>query len=141
MTAGKEVTADRERDVGCKILTHMGGGGQNVGGHSFKKDHVVTMPNKQSVKVDSENVNLDPQLLFQCLVMAAGDDLDIAENFIKYELSTHPSAFFDPYGLMREADKSSLADAIWNTVKGTEMPTPSNREEKDYVLDGGALIQ
>ena len=115
--------------------------GQNVGDHSFKKkDHVVTMSNKQSVKVDSENVNLDPQL-FQCLVMAAGDDLDVAENFNKYELSTHPSALFEPNGLMREADKSSLADAIWNTAKATEMPTPSNREEMNYVLDGGALIQ
>ena len=116
--------------------------GHNVGDHSFKKkDHVVTMSHKQSVKVDGENVNLDPHLLFQCLiVMAAGDDLDVAENF-KYELSTHPSALFEPNGLMREADKPSLTDAIWNTAKATEMPTPSNREEMNYVLDGGALSQ
>ena len=139
ITAGKEVTADRARDVGCKILTNMVG--QNVGDHSFKKkDHVVTMSHKQSVKVDGENVNVDPQLLFQRLVIAAGDDLDVAENF-KYELSTHPSALFEPNGLMREADKPALADAIWNTAKATEMPKPSNREEMNYVLDGGALIQ
>ena len=72
------------------------------------------MSHKQSVKVDGENVNVDPQLLFQRLVMAAGDDLDVAENF-KYELSTHPSALFGPNGLMREAEKPALADAIWNT--------------------------
>ena len=119
ITAGKEVTTDRARDVGCKILTNMAG--QNVGDHSFKKkDHVVTMSHKQSVKVDGENVNVDPQLLFQRLVMAAGDDLDVAENF-KYELSTHPSALFEPNGLMREADKPALAEAIWNTAKATEM--------------------
>ena len=134
ITAGKEVTADRARDVGCKILTNMVG--QNVGDHSFKKkDHVVTMSHKQSVKVDGENVNVDPQLLLQRLVMAAGDDLDVAENF-KYELSTHPSALFEPNGLMRDADKPALADAIWNTAKATEMPKPSNREEMNYVLDG-----
>ena len=116
---------------------------QNVGDHSFKKkDHVVTMSHKYSVKVDGENVNLDPQLLFQCSVIAAGDDLDVAEN-CKYKLSTHPSFLFEPNGLMREADKPSLADAIWNTAKAkaTEMPTPSNREERNYVLDGDALIQ
>ena len=72
--------------------------------------------------------------------MAAGDDLDVAENFI-YEMSPHPSALFEPNGLMREADKPSLADAIWNTAKATEMPTPSNREEMNYVLGSGALIQ
>ena len=81
ITAGKEVTVDGARDVGCKIPTNMVG--QNVGDHSFKKkDHVVTMSHKQSVKVDGENVNLDPQLFFQCLVMAAGDDLDAAENYM-----------------------------------------------------------
>ena len=102
---------------------------QNIGDHSFKKkDHVVTMSHKQSVKVDVENVNVVPQLLFQLLVMAASDDLDVAQNF-KHELSTHPSALFEPNGFMREADKPSLADAIWNTSKATEMPTPSNREE------------
>ena len=41
---------------------------------------------------------------------------------------------------MREADKPSFADAIWNTAKVTEMPTPSNREELNYVIDCGALI-
>ena len=139
ITAGKEVTADRARDVGCKILTNMVG--QNVGEHSFeKKDHVVMMSHKQSLKVDGENVSVDSQLLFQRLVMAAGNDVDVAENF-KYELSTHPSALFEPNGVMREADKPSLADAIWNTAKATEMPAPSNREEMHYVLDGGALIQ
>ena len=72
--------------------------------------------------------------------MAAGDDLDVAENF-KYEMSPHPSALFEPNGLMREADKPSLAHAIWNTAKATEMPIPSNREEMNYVLGNGALIQ
>ena len=42
---------------------------------------------------------------------------------------------------MREADKPLLAYAIWNTANATEMPTPSNREEMNYVLDGSALIQ
>ena len=39
------------------------------------------MSHKHSVKVDGENVNGDHQLLFQRLVMAAGDDVAVAENF------------------------------------------------------------
>ena len=45
------------------------------------------------------------------------------------------------YGLMRDTEKPSLADAIWNTAKATIMTSPSNREELNYNLDGDALIQ
>ena len=50
--------------------------------------HVLRMSHKHSVTVNKENINVDPHLLFQRLVMASGFDLDVAENF-KYELSTY----------------------------------------------------
>ena len=77
------------------------------------------------------------------MVMAAGFDLDVAENF-RYKQSTYihdPAALFEPNGLMREANKPSLAaDAYWNSAKATEMPIPSNREERNHVLDGGGTF-
>ena len=40
---------------------------------------------------------------------------------------------------MSEANKSSH-DAHWNSAKATEMPVPSNREERNHVfVNGGAL--
>ena len=52
ITADKEVTADRARDVGCKILTNMVG--QNVGDHSLKKkDHALTMSHKAQAVCES----------------------------------------------------------------------------------------
>ena len=77
------------------------------------------------------------------MVMASGFDLGVTEN-LRYKNSTYihdPAALFEPNGLMREANKPSLADdANWNSAKATEMPVPSNREERN-VLDGGALIK
>ena len=42
---------------------------------------------------------------------------------------------------MREADKPSLAEAIWVTTNATGIPAPVQIEEMRYVIDGGALIQ
>ena len=76
------------------------------------------------------------------MVMASGFDLDVAENLrYKHIIYIHDqAALFEPNGLLREANKPSLADdANWNSAKATEMPIPSNREERNHVLDGGAL--
>ena len=76
------------------------------------------------------------------MVMASGFDLDVAENLrYKHSIYIHdPAALFEPNGLLREANKPSLADdPNWNSAKATEMPIPSNREERNHVLDGGAL--
>ena len=139
VTASKEVTANRAQDVGCKILGNMTA--QNVVDHTFKKkEQVVTMAEKRSVQIDGEKIQVDPQLLFQRLVTAAGDEPDIIVDHFKYELCSHPSAMFVPNGLMREADKPGLADAIFKTAKASEMSEPSRSENMTYVLDGGALM-
>ena len=82
---------------------------QNVVDHTFKKkEKVVTMSEKRSVRIDGEKVQVDPQFLFQHLVTAAGDEPDNIGDHFKYELCSHPSAMFEPNGLMREADKPRL---------------------------------
>ena len=76
--------------------------------------------------------------------MASGFYLGVAEN-LRYKNSTYIhdlAALFEPNWLMREANKPSLADdANWNSAKATEMLVPSNREERNHICDGGALIK
>ena len=51
------------------------------------------------------------------LVMAAGDDVDVAANF-KYEVSTHSSALFEPHGISSAKCKSVVsAFGPWTCVK------------------------
>ena len=102
---------------------------------SFKrKDQAVTLASKGSLKVDGESIQVDTQLLFQRLVLAAKTNL---ENALEYELCTVPKALFEAPELLHEAQKSTLADAIW-TMTGKK----DGNVGKDvlYVLDGGALL-
>ena len=100
VAASKEVTANRAKGVGCKILGNMTA--HNVVDPTFKKkEQVVTMSEKRSVQIDGEKVQVDPQLLFQHLVTAAGVEPDNIVDHFKYELCSHPSAMYEPNGLMR----------------------------------------
>lgn len=85
--------------------------------YTFKKSQqVVTLSSKCKAKVDGNPIDVDPQLLFQrCTTDANGMFEDPSEIF-KYELTCVPSSLFDRDGLPREANKSTLADALWNTV-------------------------
>ena len=67
-------------------------------------------------------------------------------EIFKYELSNYPSALFEPSGLMRQAQKSLLADTLWNFGDCTpdadvDNPAVENELETIYVMDGGSLIQ
>ena len=58
----------------------------NVSEFSFKrKDQAITLATKASVKVDGESIQVDTQLLFQRLVLAAKTDL---EKGPEYKLSS-----------------------------------------------------
>ena len=59
-------------------------------------------------------------------------------NCSHYELCSHPSSLFDAGGLLREANKSVLADAIWKRLGDTTNHVLNNC---NYVLDGGSLLQ
>ena len=86
--------------------------GKAVIDYTFKKkNQAVTLASKQNVKVDGEEVHVDLQLLFQRLVAVSESTLDDVEDLLSYELCGHPSSLFDTSGLLREANKSSLAKA------------------------------
>ncbi|KAL8580521.1 hypothetical protein ACOMHN_054676 [Nucella lapillus] len=65
------------------------------------------------------------------------DENDVVFQF---ELSTPPPSLFDQSGLMRESNKSTLADAIATKVKGKIPEKEEEDSEEEFVLDGGSLL-
>lgn len=121
MTYDEKINTEKAEEAGAKILGAMVG--NTVLDHSFKKINQVDA--RQSAKIEGESLHVDPQFLFQRLVMAASGNPDGMQDLFKYELSGHLSAMFEPSGLLRQAPKSVLADAIWTAAKCTEMPMPT----------------
>ena len=93
-----------------------------------KKDRVTPIETNSTVTINSESVPVDPLLLFQRFVTAAGDLYDNPAKIFKYELCSFPSALFESPSLMRAANKTALVDAIWalgecNTTNNTLVNT------------------
>ena len=109
--------------------------GEKLSNYSFKrKDQAVTMATKGAVKVDGESIQVNTQLLFQRLIIAAKTDL---ESALAYELCTFLKALFGTPDLFHEAKKSTLADTIWTSAK---LKSASLPEAAQFVIDGGALL-
>ena len=65
----EDVNVELAEEVGQKILEDMTG--NNVNQYVFRKrNQVITPESKSTIKIDGEKVNIDPQLLFQRLVIA-----------------------------------------------------------------------
>ncbi len=135
--AHSAANVDTAKSVGMAILQSMDG--KSAAEYTFKKkDQAITIATKSSVKIGGDEVQIDPQLLFQRLITAAKTTEDL-ESAFKYELCSYPSALFESPMLLREPHKPALADAIWQLVAphaSVEMPL-----DVQYVLDGGALVQ
>jgi len=134
--AHSTVNVDHVKDVGKVILASMEG--KTAAEYSFKRvNQAVTLYMKCAVKIGGVAVQIDPQLLFQGLTVAARATGNMKDVF-KYELCSYPSALFDSTLLLREPQKPVLANAIWTLL------TPDSfgiTGEVQYVLDGGALLQ
>lgn len=136
--AHSSCNADTAVVVGNSILESMTG--KTPAEYTFlKKNQAITLATKSaSVKIDGEQVQIDPQLLFQRLITVVRSSDEI-EAVFKYELCSYPSSLFNSSLLLREADKPAFADAIW---KLSEPHDCSNiiQGNIQYVLDGGALL-
>ena len=72
-------------------------------------------------------------------MIAVGSSLtNDTSSLFKYELCTVPSPLFERSGLMRRADKPTVAKSLQNMVDDANLELSHNVE---YVLDGGALMQ
>ncbi len=90
--------------------------------------------------MENQSINVDPQLLFQLLLTAAGNTPGNIVDIFRYELCNIPSSLFAKSGFPRAANKPALADAIWNAANGKNMTAPLSSENMHYFLDGRALL-
>ena len=112
--------------------------GKSVVEYSFKrKEQSVTLAAKSSMKIDSERIQVDPQLLFQRLVIACMTMEDL-ESVFQYELCSFPAALFENQVILRKPQKASLAYYLWRKLSPKAKTGPDN--EVQCVLDGGALL-
>ena len=138
ITANKDVNVDNAEQVGNNILLTMIG--ENVLEYTFKrKSQAVTLGSQTAVMIQGEAVQVDSQLLFQRLSIVACNGDDAAEAF-RYELCSYPPALFESPQLLRQANKASLADAMWDIVKESQ-PESAPKLDVHYIVDGGALLQ
>ena len=80
--------------------------------HFRTEDQVVTLNTKLSVKIDGDEVQVNPQLLFQRLITAAKTSDDL-ESAFKYELRTHPPALFDSSLLNRRSQPWLMPSGVF----------------------------
>ncbi|KAG0716794.1 hypothetical protein GWK47_008822 [Chionoecetes opilio] len=140
VTADQTVNAHKAAEVGRKVLESMEG--KNVMEYTFrKKNQVVTLGHRVSAKVDDEMLHVDYQLFFQRLIMVAPDVMDDIEGIFQYELCSPPSSLFETNGLLPEANKPSLADAVGKFAQSTDMSAHQDEDGMCYVIDGGSLLQ
>ena len=112
--------------------------GKKVDECTFKReDQAVTLGKGKLLKVGKDEVQVDALLLFQRLIAVGSSLTDDTSSLFKYELCTVPSALFESSGLMRRADKPTLAKSLLNMLDDTNLELSHNVE---YVLDGGALL-
>ena len=123
-----DVNADTTKSVREKILSSMNG--TLVTDYSFKQSaQAITMAWKSSVKIDNDQVQVEPQLLFQLLIIAC-DNSQL--------LCTYPTALFDSPFTLRQPQKPALADALRAKLTPEAKTQPEGNVQ--YVLDGGALL-
>ena len=136
VAADSTVNAHDAKRVGANILEKMEG--NSVETFTFrKKDQVICMGSRSSVKIGDETVVVDPQLLFQRL-LATAPTTDNLEDVFRYELCSFPASLFESSILPRKADKANLSEAIWK--KTEEVNTTEPGGDLAYVLDGGSLL-
>ena len=135
--ANDTVNVDDAKDIGQGILASMTG--TFVTEFAFKRSNqAVTLATKSSVKFDGEKIQVDPQLLFQRLIVALKSLNDMKAIF-KFELCSYPPALFDSSLMLLQPHKPALANAIWAmTMESSDVTAPQG--ELQFVLDGVALI-
>ena len=138
--ADSSVNAHHALDVGSRIISSMSG--ENAAEYVFrKKDQVITLGHKVSVQLGEEMVNVDSQLLFQRLISIASCSQENIDELFAYELCAYPPALFDDRGLMLEANKALLADAMWKVSQGAALSQSlPERSLSCHVIDGGSLL-
>ena len=130
--AESSVIVEKAREVGQSILDSMTG--KAAAEYSFtKSNQAITFSAKSPIKVDGDKIQLDPQWLFQGLIIPS-QSLD---DIFNYELCSYPPSLFDSSLMRLKPQKPALADAIWAKLSSD---ATGPKDEVQYVLDGGAVL-
>lgn len=122
-------------DIGNNIIKMMEG--QSAANYTFKKKHQIKTMGQKIVS-DGVEMQVDPQALFQrLLVIATNAEISLSVT-MRYELSVYPPSLFTSNGLPRGANKPQLTDAI---AKCTSSQTEAIPKAECSVFDGGSLLQ
>ena len=91
--AGETVNVDDAKYIGEQVMAEMTG--KHVLCYTFKRrQQTVTLASKSLVKVGEEQLQVDPQLLFQRLLIASTSMVYNKEEAFIYELSNYPPVLF-----------------------------------------------
>ena len=116
VNATGDVDVCRAKEIGQKIMDSMSG--IPVAQYTVKRsDQVTTLQSKSSVRVDGHPIHVDPELLFQSLIVASNANaIDDRKSIFRFELCSYPSALFDDTHMPRAPQKAVLANAIWTRL-------------------------
>ena len=136
VNADNAVNVDHARAIGEKILSSMTG--KSATDYTFKRSpQAVTLAAKSSVWIESDTVQVEPQLLFERLIVACNRSDDL-QGLFRYELCSYPVALFDSSLTLRQPQEPVFADAIW--AKLSSNATSGHEGDVQHVLDGRALL-
>ena len=134
------VNVDDYQKVGRQIIDKMEG--QPIFTYASKrKDKVKTLGDSCSVNV-SQDISIDPALLFQRLLVISNAGDCSLEEVLEYELSPFPPALFEASYIMRKPEKTQLAKTIddYACSLSDEAATNEVPQTESYVLDSGSLM-
>lgn len=128
------------KNVGTKIIEKLAGSDSST--FVFKKkDQVVVMNSKNSVQIDDDNVQIDPEVLFRRLLFIQNNrNKDGLEHALEYELTQRPPVFFDDRGFLRDGNAYAITDMLWKKVGATISSECEVVAECVYVLSGDWLL-
>ncbi|KAK7088764.1 hypothetical protein V1264_022644 [Littorina saxatilis] len=135
------VNVTKAREVGCGKMQAMEG--KTVSDLVLKKkDQVITLGTKKSLKVDGHSITVDPQLLFQRFITVANTTYEDKKELFQFELCSFPSALFESHEFLRQPNKATLADELWKLVIAhAGSPSSNFPADVQFVIDGGSLLQ
>lgn len=138
-----KTNVDRAEEVGSNILRSLED--KNVFEYSFERcKQVVRMSSKNELVIDGEIVIIDPDTLFQrllLLVLQADRNEDEKEAAFCYELCHKAPSLFDQNGLLRESNSSTLIKSlVARTAKVVQHKHIEELPDVFYVVEGDWFI-
>ena len=91
---------------------------------------------------EEDSISVDPKLLFQRLIVMTEDSSVTLDKALHYELTSFPPSIIEDVNIMRQANKSALADEVDRMYNHDKRCTPDELPPlvTRFVLDGGSLI-